>query len=66
MFTLFLLEYVSLSTKRFNQEVSMMENILKKIPELGKGIFDNLDDENLVQCKEICRSWHAFMDEERF
>ena len=43
-----------------------MDNFLKKFPELGKGIFDNLDDENLVQCKEISRSWFAFTDGERF
>jgi hypothetical protein len=25
-----------------------------------------LDDENLVKCKEVCKSWSFFMDGERF
>ena len=43
-----------------------MEEIFARFPKLGKGILNNLDDENLVKCKEVKRSWHSFMDGEKF
>ena len=43
-----------------------MKNFLLRFPHLGQGIFEILDDENIVKCKEVSKSWSFFMDGERF
>ena len=42
-----------------------MESIFSKIPDLGEKIFKELDNQSLVKCKEIQRSWYNFMKEEK-
>ena len=44
----------------------MKENFLLRFPHLGQSVFENLDDKNLVKCKEMSRSWSFYMDRERF
>ena len=39
---------------------------MARFPKLGEGILNNLDDENLAKCHEVKRSWHHFMDGEKF
>ena len=43
-----------------------MKTFLLRFPHLGQGIFEILDDENIVKCKEVSKSWSFFMDGERF
>ena len=43
-----------------------MKIFLLRFPHLGQSIFEMLDDENLVKCKEVSKSWSFFMDGERF
>ena len=42
-----------------------MESIFSKIPDLGEKIFKELDNQSLVKCKEVQRSWYNFMKEEK-
>ena len=42
-----------------------MESIFSKIPDLGEKIFKELDNQSLVQCKEVQRSWYNFINEEK-
>ena len=43
-----------------------MKIFLLRFPHLGQSIFEMLDDENLVKCKEVSKPWSFFMDQERF
>ena len=43
-----------------------MESIFSKIPDLGEKIFKELDNQSLVKCKEVQRSWYNFINEEKF
>jgi ankyrin repeat protein len=47
------------------------ENIASKdfclrFPEIAESIFDNLGNENLVNCKEVCRAWSTFLRSPKF
>ena len=42
-----------------------MESIFAKIPDLGEKIFKELDNQSLVKCKEVQRSWYNFVIEEK-
>ena len=37
-----------------------------RFPNVAKGIFNNLNDEDLVKSKEVSRTWSSYMDEEIF
>ena len=40
-----------------------MDELLSRFPLIAEDIFENLDDESLVRCKEAGRSLSSFMDE---
>ena len=42
-----------------------MESVFLKIPDLGEKIFKELDNQSLVECKEVQRSWYNFINEEK-
>ena len=42
-----------------------MESIFSKIPDLGEKIFKEIDNQSLVKCKEVQRSWYNFIKEEK-
>ena len=42
-----------------------MENILERFPVVAKKIFCKLDDESLVQAKEVCRPWRYSIDSQK-
>ena len=42
-----------------------MESIFLKIPDLGEKILKELDNQSLVQSKEVQRSWNNFINEEK-
>ena len=33
---------------------------------LSEKIFDSLDNENIINCKEVSRFWYDFLDEQKF
>ena len=33
-----------------------MDELLSRFPDLAEDMFENLDDERLINCKEACRS----------
>ena len=41
-----------------------MDQLLARFPDIAEDIFENLDDESLVRCKEASRSLSSFMDED--
>ena len=41
-----------------------MDQLLSRFPDIAEDIFENLDDESLVRCKEASRSMSSFMDED--
>ena len=40
-----------------------MDEILSRFPDIAEDIFESLDDESLVHCKEASRSISSFMEE---
>ena len=44
---------------------SRMESIFLKIPDLGEKILKELDNQSLVQSKEVQRSWYNFINGEK-
>ena len=43
-----------------------MDFIVKRFPTLAVNIFNNLDDQSLVNFKDANRENYVFMDQERF
>ena len=41
-----------------------MDELLSRFPDIAEDIFESLDDESLVQCKEASRSLMSFIDED--
>ena len=44
----------------------MLEHLHIRFPHLSVTIFDQLDDKSLSKCREVCKSWLKFIDEENF
>ena len=42
-----------------------MDNLLAKIPLLGDKILSELDNQSLVKFREVKKSWHLFINEEK-
>ena len=55
-----------LSRRRIENNPRKMDEILTRFPKLGEGILNNLNNENLVKCREVKRSWRRRMDGEKF
>jgi len=43
-----------------------MEEILWRFPHIGKKIFKNLSNKNLVKCKMVSKSWNDFIINQKF
>ena len=43
-----------------------MEEVLMRFSHLGQDIFDSLNNENLIKCRKINKSWKIFIDNEKF
>ena len=43
-----------------------MEIFFTRFSHLSKGIFNSLDNKNLTKCQEISRSWHNYLDTQKF
>ena len=41
-----------------------MDQLLSRFPDIAEDIFENLNDESLVRCKEASRLFSSFMDED--
>ena len=41
-----------------------MDELLSRFPDIAEDIFESLDDESLVRCKEASRSISSFMEED--
>ena len=44
----------------------MMEDVIERFPNISLQIFENLDDESLVLCREVCKAWKSCIDREKF
>ena len=43
-----------------------MEDVIQRFPNISQQIFENLDDESLVLCREVCKAWKSCIDREKF
>ena len=43
-----------------------MEVTISRFSHLGEGIFNLLDNQNLVKCRKINKSWRDYLDKQRF
>ena len=43
-----------------------MEDVTQRFPNISRQIFENLDDESLVLCREVCKTWKSCIDGEKF
>ena len=43
----------------------MFEELHIRFPHLSVAIFDKLDDQSLSKCREVCKSWLEFLDQEK-
>ena len=41
------------------------EWIFARFPHVGKKIFEDLDNKNLTNCREVCKSWEKFIFDEK-
>ena len=42
-----------------------MEDVIQRLPNISLQIFENLDDESLVLCREVCKAWKSCIDGEK-
>ena len=42
-----------------------MEELFEESPPIAKQIFEELDNKNLTKCREVCKSWQKFIDNEK-
>ena len=50
----------------FRQPSIKMQDLFTKYPHLPEKVFQKLDDENLVKCREIATSWKDIIDERNY
>ena len=43
-----------------------MEDVVQRFPHISRQIFENLDNESLVLCQKVCKSWKNCIDSEKF
>ena len=41
-------------------------NMIERLPHIGAKIFDSLDNESLLKCKEVSRTWYDFINDQKF
>ena len=47
------------------RKLSNMEQVFDEFPLSAKEIFEDLDNKNLTKCREICKLWRDFIDNEK-
>ena len=40
------------------ESTHIMEEIILRFPVIAEQIFDQLDDQNVMKCREICKTWY--------
>ena len=43
-----------------------MEEAFLRFPHLSERIFDSVDDKSLTDCKVVSKSWHVYLDAQKF
>ena len=43
-----------------------MEDVIQRFANISRQIFENLDNESLVLCREVCKAWKNCIDREKF
>ena len=49
-----------------NNSVSNMEEVLLRFPHIGEQIFEELGDQNLIQCLTVSRNWKNLLEDCKF
>ena len=53
-------------SKRRRITFTKFHDMLRRMPHIGEQIFDSLDNQSLLKCKEVSRLWYDFIDEQKF
>ena len=54
------------SSKRRKIIGKFMGDMLIRFPHISEKIFNSLDNQNLIICKQVSRSWNDFIDRKKF
>jgi hypothetical protein len=49
-----------------NNSASNMEEVLLRFPHIGKQVFEELGDQNLIQCLSVSRNWKNLLEDCKF
>ena len=54
-------QYVSAKIQKLRgARIQELQNFCLRFPNLAEAIFDNLENQSLVRCKEVTRDWNDF------
>ena len=51
---------------KIGENIGWNKDFCLRFPEIAESIFDNLGNQNLVKCKEVCRAWSIFLKFPKF
>ena len=56
------------STSKYHkgENIGWDKDFCLRFPEIAESVFDNLGNQNLVNCKEVCRAWSMFLKSPKF
>ena len=54
------------SSEQSLSSTNMNKNFCSRFPELAETIFDSLDSQSLIRCKEVNRAWNNFLTAPKF
>jgi hypothetical protein len=60
-----LVRYFKTNLRQAKVKLSNMDELFERFPHIGKQIFEELDNDNLTECREVCKSWQTFIDNEK-
>ena len=51
---------------KIGENIGWNKDFCLRFPEIAESIFDDLGNQNLVKCKEVCRAWSIFLKSPKF
>ena len=48
------------------EQILKIEDVFKRFPHISESVFNELDNQSLINCKETSKELSAFLDKERF
>ena len=55
-------------TRKKRQKISarFIDELLTRFPQVGQKIFEKLDNQSLMNCKQVSKLWYNFLDGQKF